>query len=82
MEECLYIEEYPGICPACGSPIDYCPGHGAIGDPVGHAILVLHDDDDEHSMCHPAADCQQAILSPVPVPVKVRDRFNQLMEGE
>lgn len=37
-------------CPACGDPIDYCTGHGQIGDPVGWAILEAHDADD-HSRC-------------------------------
>ena len=32
--------EYDGSkCPACGDWIDYCQGHGQIGDPEGHAIL-------------------------------------------
>lgn len=39
-------------CPACGDPIDYCQGHGEIGDPAGRAILDAHDDGD-HSQCHP-----------------------------
>jgi len=30
-------------CPACGDPIDYCRGHGEIGDPLGADILKLHD---------------------------------------
>lgn len=41
-----------GRCPACADPVDYCLGHGPIGDPVGSAILELHDSDD-HSRCHP-----------------------------
>lgn len=28
-----------GRCPACSEPIDYCQGHGPIGDPEGWAIL-------------------------------------------
>jgi len=39
-------------CPACGSPIDYCQGHGEIGDPAGRAILRDHDHG-YHSHCHP-----------------------------
>ena len=32
--------EYDGSkCPACGDWIDYCRGHGQIGDPEGYAIL-------------------------------------------
>lgn len=50
-------EEYT-CCPACGSPIDYCQGHGEIGDPAGHAVLVAHDNDD-HTQCHPDADCHE-----------------------
>lgn len=42
------------ICPACGQPIDYCQGHGALGDSAGAAILDRHDDGD-HGGCHPAA---------------------------
>jgi hypothetical protein len=45
-------------CPACGDPIDYCSGHGDIGDPDGAAILAAHDDDD-HSRCHPNG-CEDA----------------------
>ena len=39
-------------CPACASPIDYCQGHGEIGDPAGFAILEAHDAGD-HYGCHP-----------------------------
>ncbi len=47
------LEEFEivSLCPACGSVIDYCQGHGEIGDPVGRAILDKHDDGD-HSDCH------------------------------
>jgi hypothetical protein len=34
-------------CPACGEYPDYCQGHGAIGDPVGYAILHADDDTDD-----------------------------------
>lgn len=47
---------YP-LCPACGEPIDYCQGHGPIGDPWGARILAMHDDD-THTECHPASDCR------------------------
>ncbi len=40
-------------CPACGDPIDYCQGHGEIGDPAGARILAAHYDEDEHGECHP-----------------------------
>lgn len=39
-------------CPACGQPMDYCQGHGEIGDAAGHAILEAHDDGN-HYGCHP-----------------------------
>lgn len=40
-------------CPACGSVIDYCLGHGEIGDPRGYKILRQHDED-FHEDCHPS----------------------------
>jgi len=39
-------------CPACGDVVDYCMGHGEIGDPDGYRRLVLHDYG-EHVECHP-----------------------------
>lgn len=50
-----WVDESPR-CPACAAAIDYCQGHGTLGDPVGAAILAAHGDDD-HSTCHDAADC-------------------------
>jgi hypothetical protein len=47
-----FAPEPVATCPACGEPIDYCGGHGEIGDPVGSAILVAHDAGD-HDDCHP-----------------------------
>ena len=44
-------EEFVSRCPACGDPIDYCQGHGEIGDPGGAAILAAHDADD-HRFCN------------------------------
>lgn len=38
-------------CPACGEPMDYCLGHGEIGDPAGFAILKAHDEG-IHTDCH------------------------------
>jgi hypothetical protein len=49
---------YVAACPACGDPMDYCQGHGEIGDPYGHGILRDHDNDD-HSRCHPLG-CDEA----------------------
>ena len=46
----LDAEDYESRCPACGDVIDYCQGHGEIGDPQGFAILQAHDDGD-HSGC-------------------------------
>ncbi|WNM69993.1 hypothetical protein SEA_GUYFAGIERI_90 [Rhodococcus phage GuyFagieri] len=40
-------------CVVCGEVIDYCNGHGPIGDPDGARVLDDHDND-EHSGCHPA----------------------------
>jgi hypothetical protein len=45
-------DDYMPACPACGSPIDFCQGHGEMGDPGGRAILDAHDAGD-HSSCHP-----------------------------
>ncbi|HEY6057206.1 MAG TPA: hypothetical protein VIV06_04200 [Candidatus Limnocylindrales bacterium] len=50
--------EYVSRCPACGDPIDYCQGHGEIGDPTGAAILADHDAG-QHWRCHPAG-CDEA----------------------
>jgi hypothetical protein len=50
------MSEYLAICPACGEFIDYCQGHGMVGDPVGLRILVAHNNDD-HSLCHVRAEC-------------------------
>ena len=48
-----------GPCPACGDHIEYCLGHGPIGDPVGNHILYCHDELDQHHNCHPASDCRE-----------------------
>ncbi|QZD98926.1 hypothetical protein SEA_TRACKER_83 [Gordonia phage Tracker] len=60
-------------CVACGEPVDYCAGHGEIGDPVGRAILDAHDDGD-HNNCHPLG-CDDA-------PRSYWYRFNRPMERE
>ena len=55
-------EEYISICPACGSVIDYCQGHGEIGDPSNAAILALHDGG-YHFRCHEnSTDCHPPIV--------------------
>lgn len=47
-------DEAVNICPACGERIDYCQGHGEMGDPHGAHILATHNEGD-HSLCHPDA---------------------------
>lgn len=56
------IDIHTDRCPACGDPIDYCQGHGEIGDPAGCAILDAHDDG-YHTTCHPAG-CDERTLRP------------------
>lgn len=56
-------------CPACGDPIDYCLGHGEIGDPYGWSLLQLHDQGN-HAHCSPMG-CDEA---PAFGPGYVRDR--------
>ncbi len=46
-------------CPHCGDPIDYCPGHGMISDPLGRQVLVDHEQG-EHGRCHPMG-CRYAL---------------------
>ncbi len=48
--------EYAPRCPACGSPIDYCQGHGS-DDLDAHEIFLMHDEDD-HTRCHDEAECE------------------------
>jgi hypothetical protein len=50
--------DYVSRCPACGDVIDYCQGHGEIGDQHGRNILMAHDDGD-HCGCHPDG-CDEA----------------------
>jgi hypothetical protein len=51
-------EPYVSRCPVCSDPIDYCQGHGEIGDPAGFAILASHDAG-YHDDCHPEG-CDEA----------------------
>lgn len=60
---------YDARCPACGDVIDYCRGHGEIGDLSGFLALQAHDNDD-HSQCSPMG-CDDA---PAFGPGYVRDR--------
>lgn len=62
------LDDYPG-CPACGEPIDYCQGHGEIGDPEGHAVLVAHEEG-QHALCNPlgcevAQDAHDVLVRPL-----------------
>lgn len=57
-------------CPACGEPIDYCQGHGPIGDPFGYSVLQAHDNG-RHTLCVTLCDqpnrcpwCQDTHLNP------------------
>lgn len=52
----MHDHEFDFRCPACGEVIDYCQGHGEIGDPDGFRILSQHDSDD-HNDCHALAWC-------------------------
>ena len=45
-------------CVACGAYIDYCQGHGEIGDPEGRRIINAHDNGNHHD-CRINA-CQEA----------------------
>lgn len=40
-------------CPACGDYVDYCTGHGQIGDPEGFRVLEQHDAGDHTDCIHP-----------------------------
>lgn len=54
----MHRDDYPDDgyeqCPVCAQPIDYCQGHGEIGDPAGFLGATAHDRDD-HSRCDPRA---------------------------
>lgn len=57
LTDLLGIEVVEAKCPACGSVIDYCQGHGEIGDPAGFAILQAHDDGDHSGCWQHAGEC-------------------------
>lgn len=44
-------------CPACGDFVEYCLGHGVIGDPDGAAIIMFHEDG-RHMYCARGSDCR------------------------
>ena len=48
-------------CPVCGDPIDYCLGHGSMGDPIGYSILTAHRDG-YHGRCN-SAGCEERALA-------------------
>ena len=54
----IMMEAMEAECVACGEFIDYCQGHGELGDPVGFATLLAHDDG-EHSACVWGVDCDE-----------------------
>ena len=53
----MSFEIVEALCPACGSVIDYCQGHGEIGDPAGFAILQAHDNNDHSGCWQHAGEC-------------------------
>ena len=71
----LEVDLYQSRCPACGDAIDYCIGHGEIGDPSGYLTLKMHDRG-VHIWCHERARCDDTDdlqSTPIPVPVWGRD---------
>lgn len=48
------VDVQVGMCPACGEAIDYCQGHGPMGDADGYLILHLHERG-IHDRCAPRA---------------------------
>lgn len=42
------MNDYPNDeCPICLDPMDYCPGHGEIGDPEGFRMLMNYYDEEQ-----------------------------------
>jgi hypothetical protein len=39
-----WLDMVESRCPACGDFIDYCQGHGEIGDPEGYAIIKQQEE--------------------------------------
>lgn len=43
----IAMDKYPiDECPVCLEPMDYCQGHGEIGDPEGFRVLENYYDED------------------------------------
>jgi hypothetical protein len=41
------MSDYPeDECPVCLDPMDYCQGHGEIGDPEGFRMLMDYYDEE------------------------------------
>lgn len=55
--------EVVSYCVACGDVIDYCLGHGEIGDRAGWAILQQHYEHDIHDNCDPHG-CDEGEMCP------------------
>lgn len=45
-------------CPVCAELMDYCQGHGEIGDPVGFGILEMHNNGDHSKCAYDGAYCK------------------------
>lgn len=63
-DNCEHPDSFPDMerCPACGDPIDYCQGHGPIGDPEGHAILMASEFADDNTAPVMSADELDALV--------------------
>ena len=43
-----HMNDYPDDeCPICLDPMDYCQGHGEMGDPEGFRMLMDYYDEDQ-----------------------------------
>jgi len=49
----------PERCPVCGEYSDYCQGHGEIDDPIGHAVMLKHDQGDHSECAFPKEICEE-----------------------
>lgn len=52
-DDALYVggqkmDDFPiDECPVCLEPMDYCQGHGEIGDPEGFRMLLNYYDEEK-----------------------------------